>query len=68
MAATHLSPRQMVRAVRHLAAWAGYHSRGGTAPSRRPARVTHYASAGKAGSPAREKADEDAAQPRARAG
>ena len=41
--ANNLSLRDVFRVVRHFAAWADYHAGGGTAPSRRPARLTYYA-------------------------
>jgi hypothetical protein len=44
MAAAPLSLRELVRAVRHLAAWADHHSGGGPPPSRRAANLTYYAS------------------------
>jgi hypothetical protein len=44
MAAAPLSVREIVRAVRHLAAWADHHTGGGAPPSRRPASLTYYAS------------------------
>jgi hypothetical protein len=46
MAAAPLSLRELVRALRHLAAWADHHTGGGPAPSRRAARLTYYASPG----------------------
>jgi hypothetical protein len=44
MAAAPLSLREIVRAVRHLAAWADHHAGGGPPPARRAARLTYYAS------------------------
>jgi hypothetical protein len=44
MAAAPLSLKELVRPLRHLAAWADYHMGGGPRPSRRAARLTYYAS------------------------
>jgi hypothetical protein len=47
-AGSALNLREVVRALRHLVDWVDYHSRGDTQPSRCPARLTFYASSGRA--------------------
>jgi hypothetical protein len=41
---TRLSPSELLRAGRHVAAWVDYQTGGGTATSMRPAKLTYYAS------------------------